>query len=207
MNPACPVSWGCLGNWGNSQKSDYCTVILKRDCWICSDFGQSLGRVANSSYVFIYNSFWTYILVETGTVEWLVKHGFWPQIGERNGEGNGSPLQCSCLENPRDGGAWWAAAYGVTQSWTRLKRLSSSNRREKRQSSWSLDQVCSYLRSFVGPVSAAFRVWFFKPLLTSHLLRLHWRAPLLFSLSLLCLISGFYRCAFPEIVLIFFSDM
>ena len=42
-------------------------------------------------------------------------------------EGNGNPLQCSCLENPRDGGAWWAAIYGVTQSWTRLKRLSSSS--------------------------------------------------------------------------------
>jgi len=42
------------------------------------------------------------------------------------GEGNGNPLQCSCLESPRDGGAWWAAIYGVTQSWTRLKRLSSS---------------------------------------------------------------------------------
>ena len=37
------------------------------------------------------------------------------------GEGNGNPLQCSCLENPRDGGAWWAAVYGVAQSWTRLK--------------------------------------------------------------------------------------
>ena len=37
------------------------------------------------------------------------------------GEGNGNPLQCSCLENPRDGGAWWAAVFGVTQSWTRLK--------------------------------------------------------------------------------------
>ena len=43
------------------------------------------------------------------------------------GEGNGNPLQCSCLENPRDGGAWWAAAYGVAQSWTRLKWLSSSS--------------------------------------------------------------------------------
>ena len=43
------------------------------------------------------------------------------------GEGNGNPLQCSCLENPRDGGAWWAAVYGVAQSWTRLKQLSSSN--------------------------------------------------------------------------------
>ena len=43
------------------------------------------------------------------------------------GEGNGNPLQCSCLENPRDGGARWAAVYGVTQSQTRLKRLSSSS--------------------------------------------------------------------------------
>ena len=42
------------------------------------------------------------------------------------GEGNGNPLQGSCLENPRDGGVWWAAVYGVTQSRTQLKRLSSS---------------------------------------------------------------------------------
>ena len=42
------------------------------------------------------------------------------------GEGNGNPLQCSCLENPWDGGAWWAAVYGVTQSRTRRTRLSSS---------------------------------------------------------------------------------
>ena len=47
------------------------------------------------------------------------------------GEGNGNPLQCSCLENTSDGGAWWAAIYGVAQSWTRLKRLSSSS-----SSSW-----------------------------------------------------------------------
>ena len=43
------------------------------------------------------------------------------------GEGNGNPVQCSCLENPRDGGAWWAAVSGVAQSRTRLKRLSSSS--------------------------------------------------------------------------------
>ena len=43
------------------------------------------------------------------------------------GEGNGTPLQCSCLENPRDRGAWLAAVYGVAWSWTRLKRLSSSS--------------------------------------------------------------------------------
>ena len=43
------------------------------------------------------------------------------------GEGNGNPLQCSCLESPRDGGAWWASVYGVAQSRTWLKRLSSSS--------------------------------------------------------------------------------
>ena len=47
------------------------------------------------------------------------------------GEGNGNPLQCSCLENPRDGGAWWAAVYGVTQSRTRLKQLTSSSSKIK----------------------------------------------------------------------------
>ena len=56
------------------------------------------------------------------------------------GEGNGNPLQCSCLENPRDGGAWWAAVYGIAQSQTRLKQLSSSS-----SSSLSL---ASYLESF-----------------------------------------------------------
>ena len=47
------------------------------------------------------------------------------------GEGNGNPLQCSCLENPRDGGAWGAAIYGVAQSRTRLKRLRSSSMKQK----------------------------------------------------------------------------
>ena len=46
------------------------------------------------------------------------------------GEGNGNPLQCSCLENPRDGGAWWAAVCGVAQSRTRLTRLSSSSSKQ-----------------------------------------------------------------------------
>ena len=50
-------------------------------------------------------------------------------MSNRTGEGNGNPLQCSLLENPRDGGAWWAAVYGVAQSRARLKRLSSSRNR------------------------------------------------------------------------------
>ena len=48
--------------------------------------------------------------------------------GQITGEGNGNPLQCSCLENPRDRGAWWAAVYGVPQSQTELKQLSSSSK-------------------------------------------------------------------------------
>ena len=60
---------------------------------------------------------------ESDTTEWLHFHFSLSCIGE----GNGNPLQCSCLENPRDGGAWWAAVYGVAQIRTRLKRLSSSS--------------------------------------------------------------------------------
>ena len=59
---------------------------------------------------------------------------------EFSGEGNGNPLQYSCLENPRDGGAWWTAVYGVAQSWTRLKRLSSSSSsiiKEKNAENWN----------------------------------------------------------------------
>ena len=60
---------------------------------------------------------------ESDTAEWLHFHFSLSRLGERNG----SPLQCSCLENPRDGGAWWAAICGVAQIWTSLKRLSSSS--------------------------------------------------------------------------------
>ena len=58
---------------------------------------------------------------ESDTTEWLHFHFSLSCIGE----GNGNPLQGSCLENPRDGGAWWAAVSGVSQSRTRLKWLSS----------------------------------------------------------------------------------
>ena len=58
---------------------------------------------------------------ESGTTERLHFHFSLSYIGE----GNGNPLQCSCLENPRDGRAWWAAIYGVAQNRTRLKQLSN----------------------------------------------------------------------------------
>ena len=60
--------------------------------------------------------------LESDTTEQLPFHVSLSCIGE----GNGNPLQYSCLENPREGGAWWASVYGVAQSRTRLKRLSSS---------------------------------------------------------------------------------
>ena len=60
---------------------------------------------------------------ESDTTEWHHFHFSLSCIGE----GNGNPLQCSCLENPRDGGAWWAAVYGVAHSLTRLTWLSSSS--------------------------------------------------------------------------------
>ena len=62
--------------------------------------------------------------LESDTVERL----HFPFLLSCIGEGNGNPLQCSCLEHPRDGGACWAAVYGVAQSRTRLKRLSSSSK-------------------------------------------------------------------------------
>ena len=64
---------------------------------------------------------------ESKTTQWIHFQFSFSCIGE----GNGNPLQCSCLENLRDGGAWWAAVYGVARSRVRLMRLSSS-------SSWSL---------------------------------------------------------------------
>ena len=87
----------------------------------------------------------------------------------RIGEGNGNPLQCSCLENPRDGGAWWAAVSGVAQSRTRLKRLSSS-----RQKTTGLQESIFALREG----GSNMHVYIFFCLSFSHLLSFI-RCPLL----------------------------
>ena len=87
-------------------------------------------------------------LLRVDKTEWLHFHISLSCIGE----GNGNPLQYSCLENPRDGGAWWAAISGVTQSRTRLKRLSNSSSSsspclnpsvalEKNPKSWQLQNL------------------------------------------------------------------
>ena len=68
------------------------------------------------------------------------------------GEGNGNPLQCSCLENPRDGGAWWAAVYGVAQSRTRMKRLSSSSSSIPKATPQNSCLVASFLKNSVFSV-------------------------------------------------------
>ena len=97
------------------------------------------------------------------------------------GEGNGNPLQCSCLENPRDGGAWWAAFYGVTQSQTRLMGLSSSSskvmEREELLSTVLYNVrfypsnahkalcLCSFIHSFFLPILIC--RYIFLPILTA----------------------------------------
>ena len=68
---------------------------------------------------------------------WLRVGHDWTTSLSSIGEGNGNPLQCSCLENPRDGGAWWTAVCGVTKSRTRVKWLSSSSRLQQYMS-WDL---------------------------------------------------------------------
>ena len=86
------------------------------------------------------------------------------------GEGNGNPLQCSCLENPRDGGAYWAAVpcwaavYGVTQSRTRLKRLNGSSSSMYGCESWTIKKA-EHRRI------DAFELWCW-----TRLLRVHWTA-------------------------------
>ena len=83
------------------------------------------------------------------------------------GEGNGNPLQCSCLENPRDGGAWWAAVDGVAQSRTWLKRLSSSSSSSRKELKDTLQ--CWWCLSMTNGISGDFPfpflllLWLFLP--------------------------------------------
>ena len=128
------------------------------------------------------------------------------------GEGNGNPLQCSCLENPRDGEAWWAAVYGVTQSRTRLKWPSSSSKSKV----WQLQILLiffifqcldspSHLKGILGWQFFPFRTWniLYHYLLSSvvsdeksshskwcHLIDNHFSLSALKILSLLLVVRG-----------------
>ena len=105
--------------------SKYCTIALISHA--CKE-----KEMATYSNTLAWKISWQRSLVgyspwsceESDTTEWIHLHFSLSCFRE----GKGNPLQCSCLENPRDGGVWWAAIYGVSQSWTRLKRLSSSSR-------------------------------------------------------------------------------
>ena len=79
---------------------------------------------------------------ESDTTEWLHFHFSLSCIGE----GNGNPLQCSCLENPSDGGAWWAALYGVAWNQKQLKRLNSNSSSKSNDSLSCLRLLCKKSR-------------------------------------------------------------
>ena len=121
--------------------------------YICFSVGSNVHQVEDNCWVRPISEKWTHLTLlmekemathsstlawkipwteEPGRLQsmrsWNVRHDWVTSLSlSCIGEGNGNPLQCSCLENPRDGRAWWAAVYGVAQSWTRLKRLSSSS--------------------------------------------------------------------------------
>ena len=96
----------------------FCTLSLKQGTG-----GISVAQHTVNGLCFLLEGYSPWDRQESETTERLHFHFSLSCIGE----GNGNPLQCSCLENPSDGGAWWAAVYGVAQSRTRLKRLSSSS--------------------------------------------------------------------------------
>ena len=140
--------WIRVGMYGwrpVNEKEEWCnTKVLDLNNWVFVLFTEEHHRIIDFSYSVGQRRQWhpTPVLLpgkshgrrslvgcspwgpeELDTTERLHSHFSLSCIGEENG----NPLQCSCLENPRDGGAWWAAIYGVTQSQTLLKRLSSSS--------------------------------------------------------------------------------
>ena len=133
-------------------KADWC-VLMRKTCKIHC-FVEKLQNDNIQSYAILKISFYSLNKMEKAMathsstlawkIPWAEEHGRLQSMGSWKesdtteqlhfhfslsciGEGNGNPLQCSCLETPRDGGTWWAAVYGVEQSWTRLKRLSSTS--------------------------------------------------------------------------------
>ena len=93
------------------------------------------------------------------------------------GEGNGNPLQCSCLENPRDRGAWWAAVYGVEESQTRLKRLSSSSSSTLRLFTATAERSWKQCRVHWQRNGRNLSSWLPQPVLSSWESRIWWHIP------------------------------
>ena len=103
-DPCFPRSQPAFCLWKNVNQS----ISLIRELRRCRNKGKQSNKINNS------------LVIKPSQGPSFLFKGY-------SGEGNGTPLQCSCLENPRDSEAWWAAIYGVAQSRTRLKRLSSSS--------------------------------------------------------------------------------
>ena len=98
----------------------YCHLILVLTIWWCPCVESSLGLLENSvCYSQHGGSEVKASACNTGDL------GLIPGSGRSPGEGNGNPLQYSCLENPMDGGAWWATVHGVAKSWTWLSDLTN----------------------------------------------------------------------------------
>ena len=118
---------------GEPKKQRFCVQLWRQYFGEIGSpqFGLSEKAMAPHSSTFAWKIPWTEEpgrlqsmgSLESDTTEWLHFHFSLSYIGE----GNGNPLRCSCLENPRDREAWWAAVYGIAQSWTWLKQLSSSS--------------------------------------------------------------------------------
>ena len=130
---------------------------------------------------------------ESDTTERLHSHFSLSCIGE----GNGNPLQCSCLENPRDGGAWWAAVYGVAQSRKRLKRLisrsSSSSRRGPKvecERTETLQEEAPGRETVLARVLPQRRFWELS--LKYNVLLCH-KSP--FSIFSLIFLADYFRCS------------
>ena len=133
------------------------------------------------------------------TTEWLHFHFSHSWIGE----GNGNPLQYSCLENPSDRGAWWAAVYGVAQSWTQLKWLSSSSSRDYRSytgnhqwkmSLFLLFWVNTFLTGFSCVYLTSFLLWIINASYTrrtDHTPQCDHRPDFTVGYTMMCLWTGF----------------
>ena len=136
----CPPPWWCCVQ-GSRAGPCHCSLPLRSGSWVLAFF---YLLVYNLGQLPMWRRQWrpTPVLLPGKSRGWRSLVGCSPWGHEESdtterlhfhfllsciGEGNGNPLQHSCLENPRDGGAWWAAVHGVAQSRTRLKRLSSSS--------------------------------------------------------------------------------
>ena len=145
MNGIWLESWSFSGCWlweswvYNAYSKVLVPEHLYRRCYIMYTWVPTVGEIAPSSGFATEKAMAPHSSTLAWKIPWKEEPGGLQSMGSlrvghdwvtslsRIGEGNGNPFQCSCLENPRDGGAWWAAVSGVAQSWTWLKRLSSSS--------------------------------------------------------------------------------